>query len=107
DINIYPWVSGADPDDSSQFTCAMFPPKGNNAYRFCNKDFDAQEQIALTHYDRPTRKRAYDHTQQIMAQEIPGVFLFYRKEISAVNPDLRNFSPNGITETWNAYKWSI
>ncbi|MBV8688840.1 MAG: hypothetical protein JOZ59_01930, partial [Candidatus Eremiobacteraeota bacterium] len=34
DINIYPWVSGADPDDSSQFTCAMFPPKGNNAYRF-------------------------------------------------------------------------
>ena len=107
DINIYPWVSGADPDDSSQFTCAMFPPAGNNAYRFCDHDFDAQEAIALTHFDRPTRKRAYDQTQSIMAQKIPGVFLFYRKQIAAVNPDLKGYAPNGITETWNAYRWSI
>ncbi|MBV9737535.1 MAG: peptide ABC transporter substrate-binding protein [Candidatus Eremiobacteraeota bacterium] len=107
DLNISAWVSGADPDDSSQFTCATIPPKGNNWYRFCNKEFDAQEAIALTHYDRPTRKRAYARTQEIMAQQIPGVFLFYRKEISAVNPDLRGFSPNGITETWDAYRWQI
>ncbi len=107
DINIYPWVSGADPDDSSQFTCAMIPPAGNNAYRFCNHEFDAQEATALTHFDRPTRKRAYDRTQQIMAEQIPGVFLFYRKELTAVNPDLRGYTPNGITETWNAYRWSI
>ncbi|MBV9972405.1 MAG: hypothetical protein JO135_03635, partial [Candidatus Eremiobacteraeota bacterium] len=52
-------------------------------------------------------KRAYDQTQSIMAQKIPGVFLFYRKQIAAVNPDLKGYAPNGITETWNAYRWSI
>jgi peptide/nickel transport system substrate-binding protein len=107
DINIYPWVSGADPDDSSQFMCSTIPPNGNNAYRFCNHEFDAQQAVALAHFDRPTRQRAYDRTQEVMAQQIPGVFLFYRKEITAVNPDLQNYAPNGITETWDAYRWSI
>ena len=107
DLNIYPWVAGADPDDSSTFTCAMIPPHGNNAYRFCNREFDAQEAIALSHFDRPTRKAAYARTQEIMAQQIPGVFLFYRKELTAVNPDLQGYDPNGITETWDAYRWSI
>jgi len=107
DLNIYAWVSGADPDDSSQFMCSTIPPNGNNVFRFCNHEFDGQEAIALSHFDRPTRKRAYDRMQEIMAQQIPAVFLFYRKEITAINPDLRGYAPNGITETWNAYKWSI
>jgi len=107
DINIYAWVSGADPDDSSQFMCDYIPPKGNNAFRFCDRGYDTQQNIALTHFDRATRKQAYARAQAIMAEQIPEVFLFYRKQIAALSPDLRGYAPNGITETWNAYRWSI
>ncbi|MBV8246208.1 MAG: peptide ABC transporter substrate-binding protein [Candidatus Eremiobacteraeota bacterium] len=107
DINLYAWVAGADPDDSSQFTCPYVPPTGNNVFHFCNKEFDAAENDALTHYDRPTRKAAYARTQAIMAKEIPLVFLFWPKQRAALSPDLRGYDSNGVTETWNAWQWSI
>jgi len=107
DIATYPWISGTDPDDSSAFMCKFVPPAGNNIFHFCNAAFDAAERDALGHFDRSTRKAAYARTQTIMAQEIPQIYLFYRKQLHAISPDVRGFAPNGVTETWNAYRWSI
>lgn len=107
DIAIYAWISGADPDDSSSFMCEYIPPNGNNIFSFCNKAFDAAERDALAHFDRATRKADYAKTQQIMAEQIPQVYLFYRKQIHVINPDFKGFNPNGVIESWNAGEWSI
>jgi len=107
DLAIYSWVSGADPDDSSQWSCAFVPPHGNNITRYCNKEMDALQQTALTHFDIPTRKAAYRRSQELLARDVPTVFLYWPTERDAVNPDLKNYTPNGISEGWNSYQWSI
>ena len=107
DLAVYAWVYGGDPDDSSSFMCSYIPPAGNNIFNYCDKAFDAAETDALSHPDRATRKAAYARTQGIMAKDNPADFLFYRKQLDAINPDLKGFDNNGITATWNAYQWSI
>jgi peptide/nickel transport system substrate-binding protein len=107
DLAVYAWIAGADPDDSQQFMCQYVPPSGNDITHFCSKDFDAAEKSALTNFDRTVRKAAYAKTQQMLAQTVPAVFLFYPKRRYAASVDVKNFKPNGVSEGWNAWQWSI
>ncbi|HEX6832786.1 MAG TPA: peptide ABC transporter substrate-binding protein, partial [Rudaea sp.] len=59
DMAMYSWVSGADPDDSSQWTCAAIPPNGNNVSRYCSRQMDALQRTALSTLDRGVRGKAY------------------------------------------------
>ena len=107
DAALTTWYAGADPDDSSQFLCDQFPPKGLNWSRYCNPKVDAAERVALTKYDHPTRRRAYATVQSSLATDAPYVYLWWPRQIEPVNADLKNFEPNGIVEDWNAYAWSF
>jgi len=101
------WFGGIDPDDSSQLLCSERPPKGYNWTRYCNPEMDAAQHLALTHYDRPTRKRAYDTIQDLLARDNPYVYIWWQRQIESINDDLKGFRPNGIIEDWNAWEWSI
>ncbi len=59
DASLQTWYAGSDPDDSTQLTCDQVAPKGYNWTRYCSAAMDAAQRVALAHYDRPTRKRAY------------------------------------------------
>lgn len=107
DMTLLSWVSGADPDDSSQWLCAQHPPNGNNIANYCNPAFDAAERTALSHFDRGIRARAYAQTQRLLLQDAPAAFEYYPRGRYAMNPNLQNFSPNGISEGWNANQWSL
>ncbi|MBC5803012.1 MAG: hypothetical protein GIX03_08440, partial [Candidatus Eremiobacteraeota bacterium] len=107
EAGLFEWYAGTDPDDSSQLLCAQRPPDGYNWARYCNAQMDAAQRIALTKYDRPTRKRAYATIQELLARDNPMVYLWWPRQIEAVNGDLKNFRPNGIIEGWNAYQWSF
>jgi len=107
DLAEYAWISGADPDDSSQWLCTMSPPAGNNIGHYCDRTLDAQEQIALTQFDRATRKRAYSRIESLLVSDAPAAFQYYVPRRYAMNPSLRNFSPNGVSEGWNANQWSL
>jgi peptide/nickel transport system substrate-binding protein len=107
DATLEEWFAGVDPDDSTQFMCDEFAPNGYNWSRYCNAAVDAAERAALSHYDIPTRKRAYGVVQTALATDVPYVYLWWPRAIEAVNSDLRGFRPNGIIEDWNAYQWSF
>ncbi len=107
DLSLFSWISGADPDDSSQWMCSQVPPTGNNVTHYCNPQLDTAEQAALRHFDRPTRKAAYATTQSLLARDVPAVFQYYARLRYATNPNLQNFRPNGPSEGWNAYEWSL
>jgi peptide/nickel transport system substrate-binding protein len=106
DMAQYPWVAGADPDDSSTWLCSQVPPAGNNITHFCNAQLDAAERDALTHFDRARRKKDYAITQSVIADQVPAVFLYYQRQRNGVSTALRHFRSNGITASWNAYQWS-
>ncbi|HVA34484.1 MAG TPA: ABC transporter substrate-binding protein, partial [Candidatus Baltobacteraceae bacterium] len=107
DMSLAPWYAGIDPDDSSQFLCAAMPPNGYNTSRYCNPDMEAAQQTALTHYDIATRKAAYSRIEHLLARDNPYIFFWWQRQQEAVSVDFKNFTPNPVVESWNAWQWSI
>lgn len=107
DLSFYAWSPGGDPDNSSQWACNQVPPAGNNISRYCSKAMDADQRLALSTFDRATRARAYAKIEALLLHDAPAVFFFYPNSKYAYSPSLKNFLPNGISEGWNAYQWSI
>ncbi len=105
DIAMYAWIAGADPDDSSQWTCAAIPPGGNNVARYCSPEMEAAQRLALSTFDRSVRKRAYARIQALLLRDAPAAFIYYQALRYAHADDLQNFVPNGISEAWNAQEW--
>ena len=107
DLGISGWFAGVDPDNSSNYACSNRPPGGYNYTRYCSTAMDAAQNVALTHYDQPTRKKAYAQIEELLAQDVPQIFFWWDKQAQAINPDFKNFDPNPATESWNSYQWSI
>jgi peptide/nickel transport system substrate-binding protein len=107
DLSLAPWYAGVDPDDSSEFLCGMQPPNGYNTARYCNPDMEAAQHTALTTYEIPARKAAYSKIQHLLARDNPYVFFWWQRTQEAISVDFKGFSPNPVTETWNAWQWSI
>jgi peptide/nickel transport system substrate-binding protein len=106
DLAMYSWVSGSDPDNSSQWTCQAFPPAGNNISRYCSPAMDAAQRLALSTFDRSVRTKAYHTIESLLVQDAAASFLYYRSLVYARVPELQNFTPNGTSEGWNAYEWN-
>ncbi|HYL27027.1 MAG TPA: peptide ABC transporter substrate-binding protein, partial [Candidatus Nitrosotalea sp.] len=105
DLSMYAWISGSDPDDSSQWACNMIPPAGNNIARYCSPEMEAAQRLALSTFDRGVRKRAYSRIQSLLLRDAPAAFIYYQALRYAHAGDLQNFAPNGISEGWNAQEW--
>jgi peptide/nickel transport system substrate-binding protein len=107
DLGISGWFAGVDPDNSSNYMCKNIPPGGYNYTRYCSAKMDAAQVAALTNYDQPTRKKAYAQIEELLATDVPQIFFWWDRQAQAINPDFKNFDPNPVTESWNAYQWSI
>jgi peptide/nickel transport system substrate-binding protein len=101
------WYSGVDPDDSSQLTCANVAPTGYNYSRYCDPEMDAAQKMALENYDRPTRKKAYFRIQELLHRDVPEIYLYYERQMEPISVNFKGFDPNPVTESWNAWQWSI
>ncbi|GAC1305862.1 MAG: peptide ABC transporter substrate-binding protein [Vulcanimicrobiaceae bacterium] len=101
------WVAGLDPDQSSIFTCAAQPPGGSNETHYCNPEMDAAERVALDEYDRGARSAAYAKVETLLARDLPEIPIWWPRMIQPINPDFKHFTPNPVTESWNAYTWDI
>jgi len=107
DLSFSGWYAGVDPDDSSQFLSAMVPPGGYNYTRYKNPVMDAAQQDALTRYDIPARTVAYHKIEERLADDLPQIFFWWVHQQQPINADFKGFDPNPVTESWNAYTWSI
>ena len=107
DMTMYAWISGADPDNSSVWTCADIPPNGNDISRNCSPEMDAAQRLALSTFDRTVRKAAYARIESLLLQDAPGAFLYDSPMRYVHVPQLKNFEPNGISEGWNANEWQL
>jgi peptide/nickel transport system substrate-binding protein len=107
DLALAGWYAGVDPDDASQFTCANVAPAGYNYSRYCSPEMEAEQKLALSNYDRPTRKKAYYNIQDLLARDVPEIFFYYLRTMHPINVNFKGFAPNPVTESWNAWQWSI
>ena len=68
---------------------------------------DAAQQQALVNFDVPTRKAAYSRIEGMLTRDQPQIVLWWPRQIQPINPDFKNFTPNPVTASWNAYQWEI
>jgi peptide/nickel transport system substrate-binding protein len=107
-VDFFAWINGTDPDDSTNFMCDQIPPGGNNVFRFCNAELDAQERIAMTSFDRDVRKKAYARIQQIIVDQVPMLTMWFARRFDVANDDLQNYKPaHAVTTFWNTWEYSI
>ncbi|MDB5094041.1 MAG: putative Extracellular solute-binding proteinfamily 5 [Candidatus Eremiobacteraeota bacterium] len=111
DLNISGWIAGQDPDDHSEFGCDQIPrpghPDGVNYTRYCSKAMDALQASALASYDEAVRKPAYVKIQQLLAADLPIVYIWFPRMLQPISRDFKGFAPNPVNEAWNAYEWNI
>lgn len=102
------WIAGVDPDDDALWACDQMPPAGWNQGYLCDPRIDAEEHIALTQYDRATRRAAYWRIQELLAQDVPVIFMYYANRDDAVRDGFENYRPApAVTEFWNTYQWQM
>ena len=108
DVSLDAWIAGVDPDDSTLWMCDQKPPAGWNRSRSCDSRIDAAERVALTSYDRKTRRAAYRKIQEDLAQDLPVVFLYYSRRNDAARAGFTGYRPApAVTEFWNTWEWQM
>jgi peptide/nickel transport system substrate-binding protein len=103
DLAYVPWTMGADPDDSWILRCGA----PSNYMRWCSAAVDRLEREALATTARAVRKRAYRQIAQIVADQVPILYLFNAAYVYAYRERLQGFAPNAFLPTWNAYGWRV
>jgi len=107
DFAITPWYSGIDPDNSSQYACESMPPNGYNDARYCTPAMQALQHAALSANDRAKRRDAYVKIEHIVVNDVPQLIFWWKRQPQAISVDFHGFAPNPVTESWNAWEWSI
>ncbi len=73
------WIGSNEDPDIFRYSYAteMMPPKGANRGHYSNATVDALLKAASAETDESVRRREYVQVQQILAQELPGIPLWY------------------------------
>lgn len=67
--------------------------RGNYSF-YSNPEFDACMEKALTSIDEATRKEAYFKAQDILYEDVPWVFGYFRQEVEAAAAGIGNWQPS-------------
>ncbi len=73
------WIGSNEDPDIFRYAYATqsFPPKGGNRGRYSNARVDALLQAASAETDQDARRKEYVEVQQILADELPSIPLWY------------------------------
>ena len=97
------WIGSNEDPDIFRYTSATssFPPKGGNRGRYSNPEVDRLLAQAAASTGREDRRRAYVRVQQILAQDLPAIPLWYPNNEVVHTPRLTGVTPDaGGTFDW-------
>ena len=78
-----------------------------NAVAYINKDMEKLFEEAGGTYDTDYRIERYQKIQQILAEDSPYIFLYYRKAWSGQNNRIQGIEPTALGIGWNSEDWYI
>jgi peptide/nickel transport system substrate-binding protein len=114
DMALYGYVLGADPDHTSLWHSRFIPSQANNyegqnysGWR--NVEIDNLTVAGTRTYSLEERKQIYFRIQELVAQELPCIPLYFRANIDMVKKHVVGFqpSPTPAGNLWNAWEWSV
>jgi peptide/nickel transport system substrate-binding protein len=90
------WIGGNEDPDIFEyvFHSARFPPHGANRGYYANPRVDALIDQARSQLDLNTRKRLYAEIQNILAEQLPYINLWYQDNVLVHSKRVRNLTLN-------------
>jgi peptide/nickel transport system substrate-binding protein len=81
------WIGGNEDPDIFRyaFASSSFPPRGANRGTFSNAELDKLLQLAATESDQEKRRVAYARVQQILADDLPSLPLWFLDSMIVYN----------------------
>ncbi|MES2614561.1 MAG: ABC transporter substrate-binding protein [Bdellovibrionota bacterium] len=99
---IAPWTGFKDPDHLRfVFASDMVPPNGGNRGAYSNADLDKLFQQGREELVSAKRKEIYDKAQQIIAAEVPYIFLWHGKNLAVVSSSIEGFKLYADGRYWS------
>jgi peptide/nickel transport system substrate-binding protein len=99
------WIGGNEDPDIFEyvFHSAKVPPKGANRGFYHSARVDALIDQARSEVDQGTRKKLYAEIQQIVAEEVPAINLWYLDNVLICNRRVKNIGL-GVSGDYNFLK---
>lgn len=86
------WVGITEPDIYySIYNSTQMPPSGANRNRYVNKEIDRLTELGRATVDKKRRAEIYKKVQQIVADELPYIPLWYEDNVVVRGSDLLNY----------------
>ncbi|UNC91601.1 ABC transporter substrate-binding protein [Candidatus Contubernalis alkaliaceticus] len=78
-----------------------------NELGYVNHQVDTVIQEAQVSMDREERSRMYRSAQEMIVEDAPMVWLYYREALHAASEGLRNFAPHPEITFYKVHQWEI
>lgn len=109
DMALYAWVSNVDPNNIFLWHSGSIPPNGQNLVRLRNPEMDRLTEAGRLTLDPEERKRIYQRTQMVLAEDVPMIPLLWWTNLDVATSKLLNFKPSGAANgnMWNVHEWQL
>jgi peptide/nickel transport system substrate-binding protein len=115
DMIIFGWVSGFDPSPRTLWHSEQIPDPtnpeatGQNYPGFVNGRVDELIDLGEKEMNREKRKEYYFEIQEILAEEVPSIYIYFFAKVYAYPSNLKNFkeNPTQANNTWNIWEWEL
>jgi len=101
------WGVGLDPDQYSIWHSSQTGPDEFNFVSYKNAEVDSLLEQGRRTCKQADRKRIYDRLQEILAEDQPLIFLFFRDTMPAVSSRVRGIVPGAIGIDYNVNEWYV
>jgi len=101
------WSIGLDPDQFDIWHSSKTKPKEFNFVSYSNPEVDELLEQGRRTFDIEKRKKAYFRIQEILAEELPYIFLYVPDATPVVQSRFRGIKPAPIGISYNQPKWYV
>lgn len=101
------WSIGLDPDQYDIWFSGKTKEKELNFVSYSNPEVDELLEKGRGTFDIEERKKAYFRIQEILADELPYIFLYVPEATQIIHSRFRGIMPSPIGITYNLPKWYV
>lgn len=101
------WSIGLDPDQYDIWHSSKTKEKELNFVSYSNSEVDELLEKGRSTFDIEERKKAYFRIQEILADELPYIFLYVPEATTIVHSRFKGIKPSPIGINYNLPKWYV
>ena len=107
EVVVLGWSIGLDPDQYDIWHSSKTKEKEFNFVSYSNPEVDALLEKGRRTFDINERKKAYYRIQEILAEELPYIFLYVPDALPIVHSRFHGIEPAPIGIGYNIHRWYV